>query len=87
MIARGPAPYCGWVLVATANILDRLDRDRAAEALASVLDHGPDVVGLQEWGLTRRTVLAAHDAYGWVAPLYGGNNPTGAMGFVRLKID
>ncbi|KQV69631.1 hypothetical protein ASC64_07260 [Nocardioides sp. Root122] len=67
------------MLVATANILDRLDRDRAAEALASVLDHGPDVVGLQEWGLTRRTVLAAHDAYGWVAPLYGGN----AVGFRR----
>ena len=22
-----------------------------------------------------------------LAPLYGGHNPTGAMGFVRLKID
>ena len=22
-----------------------------------------------------------------LAPLYGGNNPTGAMGFARLKID
>lgn len=42
------------MLVATANILDRLDRDRASEALASVLDLGPDVVGLQEWGLADR---------------------------------
>ena len=22
-----------------------------------------------------------------IAPLYGGNNPVGAMGFVRLKLD
>ena len=81
MIPRGPAPYCGWVLVATANILDRLDRDRAAEALASVLEHGPDVVGLQEWGPTRRPILRAHVAYTWVAPLYGGN----AVGFRRER--
>ncbi|HEY0643208.1 MAG TPA: hypothetical protein VGD39_07305 [Nocardioides sp.] len=67
------------MLVATANILDRLDRDRAAEALASVLERGPDVVGLQEWGLTRRRILRAHDAYAWVAPLYGGN----VVGFRR----
>jgi hypothetical protein len=67
------------VLVATANILDRLDRDRAAEALASVLEHACDVVGLQEWGLTRRRILRVHDAYTWVAPLYGGN----AVGFRR----
>jgi endonuclease/exonuclease/phosphatase family metal-dependent hydrolase len=67
------------VLVATANILDRLDRERAAEALASVLEHGPDVVGLQEWGLTRRRILRAHGAYAWVAPGYGGNS----VGFRR----
>lgn len=67
------------MLVAAANILDRLDRDRAAEALASVLAHAPDVVGLQEWGVTRRPILRAHNAYTWVAPLYGGN----AVGFRR----
>jgi endonuclease/exonuclease/phosphatase family metal-dependent hydrolase len=67
------------VLVATANILDRLDLGVAAEALASVLERGPDVVGLQEWGRTRRRILRAHDAYTWVAPGYGGN----AVGFRR----
>ncbi|MCF6379294.1 hypothetical protein L2K70_16910 [Nocardioides KLBMP 9356] len=67
------------MLVATANILDRLDRGRASEALGSVLEHGPDLVGLQEWGPTRRRILRIHDAYGWVAPFYGGN----VVGFRR----
>jgi hypothetical protein len=71
------------VLVATANILDRLDARRAAEALASVLEHEPDVVGLQEWGITRRSILRRHVAYDWVAPPYGGN----AVGVRRDRPD
>lgn len=67
------------MLVATANILDRLDARDAAEALSSVLQHDPDVVGIQEWGITRRSILGRHPAYDWVAPPYGGN----VVGFRR----
>ncbi len=71
------------MLVATANVLWRLGRAPAAEALASVLDHAPDLIGLQEWGISRRALLARHPAYGWITPAYGGN----AVGFRRDRFD
>lgn len=44
--------------VATANLLFRLDRSDAAEALATVLAAEPDLVGLQEWYVSRTDLLA-----------------------------
>ena len=60
-------------LVATANVLDTLAPADAAAALAQVLAHRPDVVGLQEWGRARRALLRVDDDYTWVSPAYGGN--------------
>lgn len=68
-------------LVATANVLDRLGPVEAGEALAAVLAHHPDLVGLQEWGRSRRGLLRRHASYGWVSPVYGGN----AVGFARER--
>ena len=45
------------MLVATANVLRTLGDGDAAAALGAVLDHGPDLVGLQEWGPRRRRLL------------------------------
>lgn len=74
--------------VASANVLFSLDRRQAYAALAGVLAHEPDLVGLQEWypprlGLLRRTgsvtllpsrltVPGSRGAYRWAAPLLGG---------------
>jgi endonuclease/exonuclease/phosphatase family metal-dependent hydrolase len=44
-------------VVATANVLFSLPRHRAAAALDAVLDHAPDLVGLQEWGPRRIGLL------------------------------
>lgn len=45
------------LVVATANVLRSLSRDEARESLHDVLASAPDLVGLQEWGLARRTLL------------------------------
>jgi hypothetical protein len=63
-------------LVATANVLDTLSREEARSAVRTVVAARPDLVGLQEWGWSRRTLLPRGD-YAWVAPPYGGN-PVGA---------
>ncbi|MGH3510080.1 MAG: hypothetical protein ACRDPI_07610 [Nocardioidaceae bacterium] len=44
-------------VVATANVLYSLPADRAREALRAVLDRRPDLVGLQEWYLSRSRLL------------------------------
>jgi hypothetical protein len=67
----------GQLRVATANVLRDITRAQAAAALASVLDHDPDLVGLQEWGLRRRGLVDAHPAWSWITPAYGEN----AVGF------
>jgi hypothetical protein len=47
----------GRTVVASANVLRSLGRRPAREALRLVLAHGPDLVGLQEWGLVRSALL------------------------------
>jgi endonuclease/exonuclease/phosphatase family metal-dependent hydrolase len=47
----------GQTVVATANVLYQLGSRDAREALASVLETGPDLVGLQEWNVTRYRLL------------------------------
>jgi hypothetical protein len=68
--------------------------------LLDVGEHGPAfTVGKLSLGAIHDFKLADHLSFGVggllavnfvpqeLAPLYGGNNPVGAMGFVRLKID
>ena len=65
-------------VVATANVHWRLAADRARRALAGVLALEPDLVGLQEWGFSRRRILGqCGSGYRWWAPLVGGC-PVGA---------
>jgi hypothetical protein len=47
----------GRTVVATANVLRSLGRRDAREALTSVLERRPHLVGLQEWGLSRTALL------------------------------
>lgn len=53
--------------VVTANILDRLGHDEARSALRTVLDCHPDLVGLQEWGMSRRRLLSKMGGVGILA--------------------
>ena len=66
----------GETVVATANVLYTLGPVQARTALKSVLDHAPDLVGLQEWGLSRRRLLRTPD-YVWTTPILGAC-PVGA---------
>jgi hypothetical protein len=43
--------------VATANVLRSLPRDAARRALRGILALEPDIVGLQEWGVSRHFLL------------------------------
>lgn len=63
-------------LVATANIHFAVGPDEARDAVEAVAAVGPDLVGLQEWGWSRRSLLPRAE-YAWVTPVYGGN-PVGA---------
>lgn len=74
--------------VATANVLDRLGNSDARTALRGIVDRRPDLIGLQEWGMSRYRLLREFGAvrvlpgrprrlarradYLWVAPLQGG---------------
>jgi hypothetical protein len=65
------------LVVATANILRTLRARDARAALVGVLEHEPDLVGLQEWGLRRAALLRAtrdrRPPYLWTNPVLGGN--------------
>lgn len=63
-------------LVATANVHFALGPDEAREAVEAVTATEPDLLGLQEWGWSRRSLLPRVE-YAWVTPAYGGN-PVGA---------
>ena len=69
-------------LVASANVLDALGRADAQAAVETVLREEPDLVGLQEWGWSRRALLPRTD-YDWFTPVYGGN----AVGARRDRYD
>ena len=73
---------CSYTLVATANVLDALGRADARAAVATVLREEPHLVGLQEWGWSRRALLPRTD-YEWFNPVYGGN----AVGARRDRYD
>jgi len=77
----------------------RQRRPRGLE-LSQDIDHGPafrvgkiSVGGLRDFRIAEHFslgvggLLAVNFVPDGLAPLYGGRNPTGAMGFVRLKLD
>lgn len=45
--------------VGTQNVWVNLPDEKAAESVAAVLERRPHIVGLQEWGRSRRTLLKA----------------------------
>ena len=56
-------------MVATANVLRDLTPSQARGALAGVLDHAPDLVGLQEWGRSRWSLMRETGSVGLVGRL------------------
>jgi hypothetical protein len=56
-------------VVATANVLRSLGRGDARAALVGVLDEEPDLVGLQEWNITRLPLLRETGSVGVVPGL------------------
>ncbi len=59
--------------MATANVRDELPPGEACRALRLVTDQAPDLIGLQEWSILRRRLLAeAAPGYDWHAPVLGG---------------
>jgi endonuclease/exonuclease/phosphatase family metal-dependent hydrolase len=69
-IRPGPGHPSTSTDVATANVLCSLGRPDAAAALRGVLDLAPDIVGLQEWGPSRRRLLD-DPRYAWTRQVYG----------------
>jgi hypothetical protein len=59
-------------VVATANVLGSLGRRDAEAAVATVLEHRPDLVALQEWHPWRAGLLRQFGDYEWFQPLLGG---------------
>jgi hypothetical protein len=57
-------------VVATANVLGSLGRGQARAALTGVLELEPDLVGLQEWRLSRLPVLRETGSVGLVPDLH-----------------
>jgi hypothetical protein len=77
------------VEVATANVLRSLDDRDASEALLGLLEHEPDLVGLQEWGLSRHRLLRRTGGVRTVVPglatgLRTGRGPGGYTWVVPL---
>ena len=84
--------HAGWTLFARGEMTENRE-------LTDVEDGPAYRVGKVSLGAVRDCRLAEHFSLGLgglfavnfvpdgLAPLYGGHNPTGAMGFVRLKLD
>ena len=84
--------HAGWTLFARGEMTENRE-------LTDVEDGPAYRVGKVSLGAVRDFVIAEHFSLGLgglfavnfvpdaLAPSYGGHNPTGAMGFVRLKLD
>ena len=92
-VAEASAKHGPWTFFGRAEATE--NRELLADA-----EHGPAFrVGKVSAGLVRDFRIAGHLSLGagglaslnfvpdGLAPLYGGHNPVGAMGFVRLKLD
>jgi hypothetical protein len=91
-VAEASLKHGGWTVFGRGEITENRE-------LLDIDEHGPAfTVGKVSLGAVRDFEVADHLAFGigglfavnfvpdGLAPFYGGNNPTGAMGFVRLKI-
>ncbi|MGN6154609.1 MAG: hypothetical protein ACTHN4_02610 [Sphingomicrobium sp.] len=93
-VAEASVKHAGWTVFGRGEMTE--NRELTADPHA----HGPaPTVGKLSVGAVRDFRVADHFSIGAgglfslnfvpdsIAPLYGGNNPVGAMGFVRLKLD
>jgi hypothetical protein len=91
--AEASLKHQAWTLFGRGEITENRE-------LLAVGEHGPAfTVGKLSLGTVRDFRIAEHFSLGvgglfsvnfvpdTIAPLYGGHNPVGAMGFVRLKLD
>ena len=91
--AEASLKHRGWTLFGRGEVTENSE-------LIATLDHGPSyTVGKASLGLIRDVKIADHFSVGVgglvsvnfvpdaLTPLYGGHNPVGAMGFLRLRLD
>ena len=91
--AEASLKHRGWTLFGRGEVTENRE-------LIATLDHGPAyTVGKASLGLIRDVKIANHLSVGIgglvsvnyvpdaLAPLYGGHNPKGAMGFLRFRLD
>jgi hypothetical protein len=92
LAAEASLKHAGWTLFGRGEMTENRE-------LTDVEDGPAYRVGKVSLGAVRDFATAKHFSLGFgglfavnfvpdeLAPLYGGHNPTGAMGFVRLKLD
>ena len=93
-VAEATLKHAGWTIFGRGELTEN------RELVADPEDHGPAFrVGKASIGAIRDFRVAEHFSLGLgglfavnfvpdgLGPLYGGHNPTGTMGFVRLKLD
>jgi hypothetical protein len=92
-VAEASLKHAAWTVFGRGEVAENRE-------LFALEEHGPAFgVGKVSLGAVRDFRVAEHLSLGagalfslnfvpdGLAPLYGGHNPTGAMGFVRLKLD
>lgn len=91
-VAEASVKHAGWTVFGRGEITENRE-------LLEGEEHEAFRVGKISLGAVRDFRIAEHFSFGvgglfavnfvpkGLAPLYGGSNPTGAMGFVRLKLD
>ena len=92
-VAEASVKHAGWTFFGRGELTENrelLDEEEHSEAFRV----GKVSVGaIRDFRMAEHVTLglgglfAVNFVPGGLAPLYGGNNPTGAMGFVRLKLD
>ena len=93
LVVEGSVKHNGWTVFGRGEMTENRE-------LLGLEEHGPAYsVGKVSLGAVRDFRIAEHSSLGAgglfslnfvpdsIAPLYGGNNPIGAMGFVRLKLN
>jgi hypothetical protein len=92
-VAEASVKHGGWTVFGRGEMIENRE-------LVPVADDGPayrvgkvslgavrDFRIAENWSIGAGGLFAVNFVPDALAPLYGGNNPTGAMGFVRLKLD
>jgi hypothetical protein len=92
-VAEASVKHGGWTVFGRGEMIENRE-------LVPVADDGPayrvgkvslgavrDFRIAENWSIGAGGLFAVNVVPDALAPLYGGNNPTGAMAFVRLKLD